>query len=144
MRHSQEVARMITVMPGLINSISAPVIVQPATVVVQAPRFGKQPVMAQCPYCQQTVCQNNPCDIISFIYFLGNDKMRTRKRFGNLVSLWRMLLIWSLARLLLDSILSQRHERYSSHLRKLQENYSCSQNSFLDRFVSGFQHEVTF
>merc|ERR1712227_472777 len=47
----------------------APVIVQPATVVVQAPRFGKQPVMAQCPYCQQTVCQNNPCDIISFVYF---------------------------------------------------------------------------
>jgi len=39
----------------------APVIVQPATVVVQAPRFGKQPVMAQCPYCQQqgmTKCEH--------------------------------------------------------------------------------------
>ena len=68
--------------------------------------------------------------------------MRTRKWLSNMVSLWRLLLIWSLAWLLLDSILSQRHEGYSSHLYKLQENYSRSQNSFLDRFISGFQSEV--
>ena len=59
-----------------------------------------------------------------------------------MVSLWRLLLIWPLAWLLLDSILSQRHEGHSSHLHKLQKDYSRSQNSFLDRYASGVEPAV--
>ena len=114
--------------------------VQPATVVVQAPRFGKQPVMAQCPYCQQQV-RISVYEIIYLWTFQGHDEMRTWKWISNMVSLWRLLLIWPLAWMLFDSILSQRHEGHSSHLYKLQENYSRSQNSFLgrSRYLTGIR-----
>ena len=94
------------------------------------PRFGKQPVWAQCPYCQQQVSQHF-CRHYLIQIFQGNDAMWIQKWPWDMVSLRRHLLI-TVVWLLLDSIFSQWHEGYPSRSHILQENYSNSQNAFLD------------
>jgi len=41
--------------PVMLPTTGAPHMVQGQTVIIQQPRFGTQPVLCQCPYCQQQV-----------------------------------------------------------------------------------------